>query len=364
MADGNQQGAAAAQGAVAGGTAGASLGPVGAGIGAGVGALGGFLGGKGGQQVESGLTLPPALEAEMLKRSSQELQNLGSYIDQIGSVIDTYNTRINTIQQGLEGTIPSTELQRQLTENSANLALRLGANADELVANGFLDQDDIKRIEELDTIRSQEFVDQAFEQEFSQQRQALEQQLMRDGQSRAEIAQTLAVFDSQKAVERQQRGDILQQGAFQRGLAALSAQQGSRQLGFGLAQGALSAQQGILQNVQGVYGTMANMQTGAAQLGMAGIQNQAGLGQLQQGLFNQLGQFKFSGQTKSMLKNDGAFGYGDPTQAAYESFTDSQLMQAYSDAKNRYESGYGTKNLKRNARDLGVLQAEVDRRKI
>ena len=265
-------------------------------ISAGASLIGGLFGGNGSS--ESGMTLPPAQEAAMLRDATKNLELLRNNISQVDKLIANYNDRINLITKGIEGTIPDAELTQQITQNSAQIALGLGADAQQLIEDGFLDAEDIARIEELDQLNNQEFVDEQFEQEFSNQRAALEQQLMRDGRSLAEISQTLMQFDSQKAVERQQRGETLRQGAFNRGLATLQAQSGLRQQGFQNVLSSFQAgQQQQQQTLQG-FANLANLAQAQNQTNMDANIQQTNLIGAQQSLYNQLGQFKFSGQAQ------------------------------------------------------------------
>jgi hypothetical protein len=215
-------------------------------------------------------------------------------IAQVDDIMAAYNERIDLLTKGIENTIPESEMLEQLTNNSAKIALGLGADAQQLIENGFLDQDDIERIEALDQLNDQEFVDQQFEQEFSQQRAALEQQLMRDGRSMAEISQTLMQFDSQKAVERQQRGESLRTGAFNRGLATLQAQSGLRQQNFNNVLQGFNAQQQVLGNAQNQFANLTTIAGQQAQMNFSGMNQQVNMAGARQSLFNSLGQFKLS----------------------------------------------------------------------
>lgn len=283
-----------ASGAATGAAAGSAVPVIGTGLGAVIGGglklLGGLFGG--GKKTESGYKLPPAMELEMLRSSKDNLAMLSQNIDQIGQLMKSYDQRINLITKGIEGTIPSDELNRQITENSAQIALGLGADAQQLIQDGFLDQDDIARIEELDELNSQEFTDEAFEQEFKQQRAALEQQLLRDGRSLAEVSQTLMQFDSQKAVERQQRGETLRQGAFNRGLTTLQMQSQLRQQGFGNVLQSFQASQMQNQSTQQGFNNLAQLATMNNQTQMQGISGQTNLAGAQQGIYDQLAKYK------------------------------------------------------------------------
>lgn len=283
-------------------------------IGAAAGAAQGLFGGKGGGQstTEQGLTLPPALMKKMLDGASKDLDMYNSNIKLIEDTVNTYTDRINLLEKGIEGTIPPEQILQDLTMNSAQLALNIGLEAKDLVANGFIDEDDVARIEELDKIRSDEFVDEAFEQDFKQQRDALEQQLLRDGRGQAEISQTLSLFDSQKAVERQQRGDILQQGSFNRALTVLQQQQNSRLNGFNMATGALNTQQGIINSARDGYNILGNMAGNKLDANAAMVAGQSTLMNQKQQLFQNLGQFKFDNGGSG---GDGMGGFGSTLKA-------------------------------------------------
>lgn len=257
----------------------------------GVSLIGGLFGNE---KTESGMTLPPTLQLEMLQGARRSFEMLQKNMASVDDIVKAYDERIDLISKGIQNTIPESEVLEQLTNNSAKIALGLGADAQQLIEDGFLDQDDIERIEALDQLNDQEFVDQQFEQEFSQQRAALEQQLMRDGRSMAEISQTLMQFDSQKAVERQQRGESLRTGAFNRGLATLQAQSGLRQQNFNNALQGFNAQQQVLGNAQNQFGNLANIAGQQAQMNFSGMNQQVNMAGARQSLFNSLGQFKLS----------------------------------------------------------------------
>lgn len=257
--------------------------------------VGSLISGLFGKKKEvSGMTLPPALQAEMLKEVQNSLTAIRNNEADMDKLIESYNERISLIEKGINSTIPSEQVLSQLTENSANIALQLGASAEDLIANNFLGEDDIARIKELDALNKQDFKDEALEQDIRDRRNRIEQQLLRDGRSEAEIAQTLSLVDSQAAIERQQRTEILRQGAFGRGLQTLQTSAGLRAQNFGQVTNSLGAQQGILGSAQNQFANLANI--GSQQIGVN--QQQTQLNQqgalTTQSLFDRLGQFKFS----------------------------------------------------------------------
>lgn len=305
------------EGVATGAAAGTAVQPgIGTLIGAGLGLVSGLFGG--GSKTESGFKLPPAMEFKMLQDSKQNLEMLQENIGEIDNLVAQFDQRINLISQGIEGTIPPQALTQQLTSINANIAMSLGADAQELIDNGFMDADDIARIEELDQYNDQEFVDQQFEQEFSMQRQALEQQMRRDGLTPGQIQQSLAAFDSNKAVERQQRGETLRQGAFDRGLMTLQAQQQSRQLGFGQATNAFQlgqAQQNQMynQSFQG-FQTMASLAGARQDAAMQGIGAQANLAGVSQSIYGELGKFKLDSRAADNVMAGKDYAYHQATK--------------------------------------------------
>ena len=269
---------------------------------------------------ESGMTLPPQLQYEMLQSSTKSLQFMEQNYEKIGELSAAYDARINTIAAGIEGTMLSEDVMKQLTESSANIALQLGAGAEDLIANGFLDEDDIRRIEELDQYNDQDFVDQQFEQEHDQQRSALEQQLLRDGRSMAEIAQTLSVFDSQKSVERQQRGEILRSGTFDRGLATLSAKQDIRAQNFGQLSDVFRGQQQLVAGQQNSLFNLANLRQNQAATQSGLIDQQQGVLSQQQEQYDAVGAYKLrdakgeNGQVAAIRRGESYDAYADSRQ--------------------------------------------------
>ena len=275
------------------------IGEVGGAVVDGLKAAGNFVSGLFGKKKsssETGLSLPPALQQALLESSQQNLELLRNSVSQIDTLIKNYDSRIDMINKGIEGTIPESSLLKELTQNSADIALSLGADAQQLIDNGFLDADDVSRIEELDQFNDQEFVDQQFEQEFKGQRDALEQQLLRDGRSLAEVSQTLSVFDSQKSVERQQRGEVLKQGAFNRGIQTIQARSGLKQQNFNQTLQGFQAGQQVIGNAQNQFGNLANLAQSQGNFAIGGFNAQANFAGVQQNLFESLGQFQLDGE--------------------------------------------------------------------
>lgn len=248
----------------------------------------------GNQSEESGMTLPPTLQLEMLRGSKQAFEMIQRNIADVDDLIASYDQRIQLIQEGIENTIPESQMLEQLTNNSAQIALKLGADAQDLIDNGFLDSEDIDRIKQLDEISSQNFRDEAFEQDYEKQKMALKQELRRQGVTGSAYEMTLNKWEADKSVERQQRTEILRQGSFNRGLQTLQAQSALRQQGYGNVLQGFGAQQQILGNAQQQFGNLANIAGQQVQMGFAGMNQQANLAGVRQNLFNSLGQFKLS----------------------------------------------------------------------
>lgn len=341
---GNNRGGQALGGAAQGAAAGMAFGPKGALIGAGLGLVSGLFSGGGKQKVETGLTLPPALEAQMLYQSSQNLQMMRDQIGQVDQLVDHYTRRIDTYQEALQAGRLDDNMRTALTESAAGIAISLGKDAEFLKENGWLNEDDIARIEELDEIRDGTEIDKAFEADHDKQRAALEQELMRNGASHSVVAQTLMQFDSDKAVERQHRGEMLKDSKFNRALTTFQQVQHSRGLGLSQAGMAMIAMNNQLDRDNSLISGQLALDGTRLEAGMKGMEAQRGIAQEIQGQFDSLAEYKFSNEAKRNLKN-GGYGYDTAGHdaARFYGMTDEQIAttRARDDLANVARNHYG-----------------------
>lgn len=227
-------------GAAGGATSGATLGPIGAGVGAVVGGLGGLFGGLfGGGPPDTRLKLTPELEAQMMNEFQRSLTEIDEGRQRIGQALEVYNQRSQVIEGLINRTIPSEEGTSRLNEMAFNLAQVFGGSAAEAVKNGFLDPESAKSaglIEEregkffdfqqqelsrLAGLESADFRDPRVEQQLSEQKRQLEQDLARRGVSPFLRSIAMSKFEQGALETRFSTAEQLRSGATQRGLARI-----------------------------------------------------------------------------------------------------------------------------------------------
>lgn len=327
---------ATAEGALGGAASGAAIGSVagpwgaaiGAGVGGVVGGLGGFFGGGGSK--ESGIRLPPELEFRMLEDAFRQFDQIKQDYERADKMYSTYEQRFNLLAQSSEANLPPEEMRRALAKNSADIALSMGQNIDDLIKNGFLSAEDKADIDSLKNLESQDFRDPRYDQARVTQKQQLMQNLQRQGASPEQISQALSNFDNESTLGAFSRAEELRTAQAARIGNRIGISSGLRQQGFGMAQNTLSSQLGAL----GSYGQLAGQTAGLYGMGMqagtAGLAANQGLRGEGQNLYNQLGEYSFSKDSKNYLKS------GLPQSG--QSFTPQGFKdreKAIKDAKNR-----------------------------
>lgn len=282
-----------------------------AGITAGASLLGSAFGGNKSQS--TGYTLPPLLEFQMLEDTQQSLMQLDQDIQQVDQVSQAYEKRINSLKALNDATIPKEEALAQLRESSMQIGMAMGASAEELVSNGFLDQEDIDDLAEMEAIAAEDFTDPRLDNELQDQKARLMQDLARSGAGPSQINQAMAQFERDAMEKRFTRSQELKQS--QTGLiqSRIATRSGLRQEGL---QSVMQAQNSLFQNL-GFAREGMNQQVGfeqsIANMGLQRLQARSGLRQEQQQMYQNVGAFKLSKGTKRALERGEVPGY-EPSQ--------------------------------------------------
>ena len=295
-----------ATGAASGATAGSSLGPWGAAIGGVAGAIGGFFGGGGSES--TGLTLPPEYELQFFDYFNKQMEQLNQSYSQTSKLLDVYNSRANAAYGAMQGTIPSKAATKLLTQTSSELAQALGMSASDMVKNGFISPSEAPALQRIQDIAMQGTNfrgDAVTEQQISDQKRQLQQELARQGVPAAQQAIAMQQFEQSAGLRRQQaaQAQIGQLGGF------LQTSSGLRQQGFQQAVGGLGAVQGQLDFTRQGLSGLAGMAQNQFSTNLAGQQFQQGLRQEGFQNYNTMGGFKFSDRTNELL-SQGAIGPG------------------------------------------------------
>lgn len=328
--------ALAGVGMLSGSAAGAGGAAAGGGMGGMMGGFGGMMGGGGGaagqgaMQMLTGLTdsftkvaglwgaggpfgekdpnklkLPPEYELQMLDYFQQTLDQYAMISQQNQQMIDIYNQRMDAASGLMSKTIPSEQALQTLTDTSSQLAQLFGGDAKALAESGFMDdytKDYLAQAQkEYANIGTTNNANPVLEQQIQEQQRQLDQQLARDGvppAQRAIALQQLAQnanmsrFQANNEISTQRinalgniQGNTLQARQTNYGLATQGYQNVLGQLNF--------AQQGINQ-LSSLYGSQY-----AANLGNQAMQMQ--LANAPQQLFNNLGQYRLTGATRSAI---------------------------------------------------------------
>jgi len=290
-------------------------------IGAGAG-IAGALSGGGGQE-QSGFTLPPEYERDLLSAFQTNLQQLEQDYTKSNQVTDNFLARLNTLDAMVRNAMPSGQAVKQLTEVNYNLARSLGLSSQEMVDQGYITEGDKTQLQTLEQERATTqarlaelektgYTDPNLENQVRDQRRQLEQDLARQGVGPAQRSLALQQFDQQAAGARFTRAEELRSGQYQRtmgasqlgyqqGLGGLQAGAALRQQGFGMAQqGYAATQQGMNQYLGSVQGLGQITQAGyGAQ--QEQLKTQQGLRGERLGGFQEVGKFLISDRTKQDL---------------------------------------------------------------
>lgn len=278
---------------------------------AGVAAAGTVLGGAsqvvgalaGPSQTEQGKTLPFELEVQYLDQIKNQIDQIKADYDKAASLSTLYQDKFNTIAQGIEANISPEDIRKSIAYNSAQIASSLGMGFDELSKQGFLSSDEIKDLQSLKDLESQDFEDPVYKKQREDQRNTLMQNLQRQGASPAAVQQALAQFDNETIQGSFTRSNELKsfQANLISGRIGLASQ--LRQTNFGQGVQALSSQQGFLSNQAGFAQAAGASYGQGFQAGQFGLQfNQALRGEGRE-VYNQAGNFMFSGRAQDYLSN-------------------------------------------------------------
>lgn len=281
------------------------------------GAAGAIVGGGGPQ---GQLRFPPELELQFLEQNQQIVDQSQVDLQRTSELEAAYNSRLDTVDQIINGAIPDQDALRQLGEQSVQIAKAFGGNVEEAINSGFLTDFDKttidqqqQEIEKLRGLEDKNFRDPALEDKLNKDKQALEQDLARAGVSPAQRAAALRRFENVSEQERFTRANELRNQATQRGLSRIGAitsvgQFGlsARQQGFDIASGSAANLRATLeqergataQAIQGLVGTAGARLAAGSQA----IESRRGLRQDTLSAFGQLGSTEFSENTRDALE--------------------------------------------------------------
>lgn len=281
------------------------------------GAAGAIVGGGGPQ---GQLRFPPELELQFLEQNQQIVDQSQVDLQRTSELEAAYNSRLDTVDQIINGAIPDQDSLRQLGEQSVQIAKAFGGNVEEAIKSGFLTDFDKttidqqqQEIEKLRGLEDKNFRDPALEDKLNKDKQALEQDLARAGVSPAQRAAALRRFENVSEQERFTRANELRNQATQRGLSRIGAitsvgQFGlsARQQGFDIASGSAANLRATLeqergataQAIQGLVGTAGARLAAGSQA----IESRRGLRQDTLSAFGQLGSTEFSENTRDALE--------------------------------------------------------------
>jgi len=338
------------QSTAAGAATGAAAGSVVPGIGTAIGAAaGGIISGigslfGGGSQTQQGYTLPPAYEAQLLSYFDQSQNSMQGQMSQLQQIMGAYQQKIQTLDAGIQGTMPPAQMTQALAQSNMQLAQSLGMSGQDLVKNGFMSSADAQTVQQMQDLTNQGnmYTDPSLQNQLQDQRRQLDQNLTSQGASPATRAQALAQFDRSAQEQMFQRSQDLKTTQSSLLSNTLQASLGAKMQGFNMATNSLQAGQGQIGQVQQGLG----LQAGLAQQGLQGMlsgqQQQQNIMGAQGQLFNQLGQFKLSSLTSSNLKPGATNAYIPQNQfatspnfnytAGYKNFSNNPTLTGLSDA--------------------------------
>ena len=307
----NVSGTGAATGALDGAATGTAILPGwGTAIGAGVGGIAGLFSGGGGGSQESGYSIPPEYEIQMLDQMHQQQQQVQQQMQQIQQLTDHYQSQITMYDQAIAGTMAPADVTQQISQGNANLIQQLGPAAQELMDNGFLSQDVSDTLKQMQgAVGGEQLGDPRLENQLKDQKRQLEQDLARQGVSPAQRAIALNQFDKAASEQRFTRSEELKTGITQRGQAYTNTSIGAQAQGLQNTFGMLGQQQNFLGFQQQGIGMQNQLAGQGYQAGTGALAMQQGLRGEQRDIYNNLGQYKLNRQTQYLIEA-GAIGPG------------------------------------------------------
>lgn len=268
------------------------------------------------------LKLPPELEMAYLRRSQKDLNAIDDEITRSRQVEAALNKKLNIAEAAVKGAMPDERFMAELEKNAFDMAKVLGGNMDLAIKRGWVDpltvsaskrvqEEAIKTNAELRALASREIADPQLEKQLSDEKQRLQETLIRQGVSPAQQQIALAQFDQAAKEARFTRREQLLTGETQRQLARLQGFTSSTDVGAGIGERQLAArfsgignlygqQQGIAMTGAGQLASIAGM---GAEAGFKGIETRSGLVGQAEDIYGRLGQFDFSGHTKDALES-------------------------------------------------------------
>jgi len=296
----------ASSGAAAGATIGSAVPGIGTAAGAVVGGVAGFLGGLfGGGSEESGYQLPLVFEYEIMNAAEANLQGISQDLNRATQTYNLYDQRLKTLEGVMNATIPGKDALEMLRDNSLNIAMHLGQDAQSLIDNGFLNEDDIADLESLGALEGQGFSDPVLENQITSERAKLEQDLRRQGASPATRAQALSQFDRSAEESRFTRAEELRTGKFQRITGKVQLRQGLKESNLQRTLSGYGAVGNEINQARVGVGAAADLSGARYNASNAYTDIRQKLRTERLGTFESLGKFKFSNKAEQLAIEGG-----------------------------------------------------------
>lgn len=325
---------------------------------AGIGAVGGFaesIFGSGSQV--SGLEIPGAYEIDLLSTIDENITQIEADRARVAELAAAYETRTETYRGILEGTIPNTVALNALRDTSASIALNMGQSTQELVANGFLDQEDVDDLAALEKLDREDFADPALEAKLAEQKARLEQELTRDGVGPSGIAQALTQFEQDAEISRFQRANELRR---ERGASInqrIGIRSGLREQGFNRATQGFSLLSSELNRIGSTASALQNMNQNQLSAGANLVSMNQALRGERFSQYQALGEFDLSKNARRLIER-GIIGPGPaPTANNRQVSTGYGVTEVPGD---RYFGGISNEELMRRRSQRNRASSNID----
>ncbi len=244
----------------------------------------------------------PEQEIQFINQFEADLASIENDIGRFGELERNFNQRLDFLDQGISGLIPSQSVIEGLRDTTFQLTQALGEDAIALADAGFLTDDVRQELDDLRSLESKRVQDPRLKADQEERKRELIQNLVRGGANQDVISQALAKLDEDFESESFQRSEQLKELRFGRGIKRIGTRVSATESGFNRATGSLGALGEVGDTVRADLNSLFAIADARRRAGAESIAGQSSLrGERQEG-FKTLGQTNFSDVTQKLVE--------------------------------------------------------------
>jgi hypothetical protein len=254
-----------------------------------------------GTETVQGYELPVQFEIPFINEVERGFEEIVKDREQLDKITTALTERLDLVSKTIQGTMPDAATIKKIRENTNSLVLAFGKDAQSLVDNGFLTEEDQKDLEEYKNIQGAGYRDPTLEREHNESRAALEQELARSGVTGTRRLNALRELEQAQTEETFGRREQLRDSRGTALMNLVGTRADLRSQGFGRSLTSLGILQGELTSAQQGADALAGVATAKYSAETNRLRGNAGFRAEAQNMYETVGKFNFSDQTKDLL---------------------------------------------------------------